>query len=73
MFAFPQPHYMPCAECGASVARAETEQHLCADERRLDYEIVQLRAEIDEFDRQLADYLQTPRGQFAVWYAANRR
>ena len=73
MFAFPQPHYMPWAECGASVARAETEHHLCADERRLDYEVVQLRPEIDEFDRQLADYLQTLRGQFAVWYAANRR
>lgn len=73
MFLFPQPQYMPCAECGASVARAESEHHLCGDERRVDYEIIQLRAEIDEFDRQLADYLQTLQGQFAVWYAAKRR
>jgi hypothetical protein len=73
MFTFPQPHYMPCAECGASLARAETEGHVCGDERRLDYEVIQLRAEVDEFELQLASYLQTLQGRFEVWYAANRR
>jgi hypothetical protein len=73
MFAFPQPQYMPCAECGASVTRDETEPHVCDAERRLDYEVIQLHAEVDEFDRQLSHYLQTLHGQFEIWYAANRR
>ncbi len=73
MLAFPQPQYLPCAECGASVACDEAEPHVCDAERRLDYEVIQLRAEVDQFDRQLADYLQTLRGQFEVWYAANKR
>ena len=73
MFVFPQPQYMPCAECGASVPRDQTERHVCGDERRLDYELIQLRAEVDAFDQQLAGYLQTLQGRFEVWYAANRR
>ena len=73
MFVFPQPQYMPCAACGASVPRHQTEHHVCGDERRLDYELIQLRAEVDAFDQQLACYLQTLQGRFEVWYAANRR
>jgi hypothetical protein len=73
MFAFPQPHYMPCADCGASVARGEAQLHVCESERRLDFAIVQLRGELQEFDVQLAAYLETARGRFEAWYAANRR
>jgi len=73
MIGFPQPHYMPCLDCGASVARAESGGHVCAPERRLDFAIFQLRGELEQFDAQLTAYLKTPRGQFEAWYAANRR
>jgi len=73
MFAFPQPHYMPCVECGASVPRDEAERHLCEQERRLDFAVFQLRGEGAELDEQLAAYLDTPRGRFEAWYAAQRR
>jgi hypothetical protein len=73
MFAFPQPHYMPCVECGASVARTERELHTCNRERRLDFAVFQLRDELEQFDEVLIAYLESPRGRFEVWYAAHRR
>jgi hypothetical protein len=65
--------YMPCAECGASVDRGSAGSHSCDAERRLDYRLFQLRDEIAAFDRLLAEYLESPRGRFEVWYAAARR
>jgi hypothetical protein len=68
-----QPHYMPCVECGASVARTERELHGCSRERRLDFEIFQLREELEQFDEVFMAYLESPRGRFEVWYAAHHR
>jgi hypothetical protein len=73
MFALPQPHYMPCSDCGASLARTERELHVCDRERQLDFVLFQLRAELEQFDEQLTEYLATPQGQFEAWYAAHRR
>jgi DNA-binding transcriptional regulator YiaG len=73
MFSFPQPSFMPCEECGASVARPERDAHECERERRVDYQVVQLREEIEAFDSSLAAYLATSHGQFAAWDAERRR
>jgi hypothetical protein len=73
MHAFPQPHYMPCAECGASVARAEEELHACDPERRLDFVCVQLRDECARFEEELGAFLASARGRFEAWYASQRR
>jgi hypothetical protein len=64
---------MPCPECGASVARGALDEHQCERERWLDYNLLQLRPELDAFDDQLVAYLQTPQGRFELWYAAHRR
>ena len=64
---------MPCDDCGASVARAEREKHSCDLERRIDYELFQLRGEVEAFDEQFGVYLESPGGRFAEWYAARRR
>ena len=64
---------MPCNECGASVARATRDEHRCDAERRLDYELFQLRAAVAAFDQQFGDYLESPTGRFDVWYAARTR
>jgi hypothetical protein len=70
---FREPSFMPCEECGESVARAEREQHTCSPERRLEYELFQLRHELAEFDEQLRFYLASPRGRFEAFYAERRR
>jgi len=69
----PQPAYMPCSECGASVAREERDLHVCDEQRRLDYRMFQLREEIAAFGADLDAYLDSPQGRFELFYAARRR
>ncbi len=64
---------MPCTECGASVARGERDAHVCDAERRLEFELFQLRGAIAAFDAELAAYLDSPQGRFEAWDAERRR
>jgi len=73
MFGFPEPRFMPCDECGASVARAERARHSCEDGRRLDYLVLQHHGEIEAFDDELGRYLESPQGRFEAWDAERRR
>ena len=70
---FPPPAFMPCSECGSSVARGQEDAHRCDPERRLDFAMFQLRAEVDAFDRSLGGYLDSPQGRFEQWDAERRR
>ena len=65
--------YMPCDECGASLARDEREGHACERERWLDYQVTQRRAELEGFELELGYYLQSPQGRFELWYAERER
>lgn len=64
---------MPCPVCGASVAVAEQKQHVCDPERRLDYELFQLRDDVARLDAQIDAYLDSPSGRFEQWYAERER
>jgi formate dehydrogenase maturation protein FdhE len=68
-----QSRYMPCPECGASVDHVEAEAHACEQERRVSYQLFQLRDEVARFDAELAEYLASPRGRFEQFYAARTR
>jgi hypothetical protein len=69
----PQPAYMPCEECGASVAVGARDEHVCSAQRQLEYELFKLRAELAAFDDQFAAYLESPQGRFELWYAERER
>lgn len=71
--ALPQPTHMPCPDCGASVRRGGTEQHVCDETQRKTYELFQARLEADRFDSELTTWLDTPSGRFAVFYAERER
>ena len=74
MFGFyTQPSFMPCDQCGASVARSERDSHVCDEQRRLDYAMFQLRTEISGFDEQWRTFLASPRGRFEAYDATRRR
>jgi hypothetical protein len=73
MLEFPQPDRLPCPECGASVARGDSETHACDEERRLDYLVIQHRDELERFDEELGAWLDSPAGQFAAWLAERGR
>jgi hypothetical protein len=69
----PPPRHMPCDTCGESLRSASAAEHLCEEQRRLDYAIFLSRAELDGFDDELAAWLDTPAGRFAQFDAARGR
>ena len=74
MFAsFPQPAHLPCPACGESLPQEDLDAHVCAHDRWIGYQVFQLRHEIDDFDAELASYLESPQGQFELWYAERER
>jgi hypothetical protein len=73
MFGLPEPAFMPCAECGESIAKANKDQHVCERERWLDYQLFVRRAELERFDTDLSAYLDSPEGRFQAWDAERRR
>jgi hypothetical protein len=74
MFAFfAYSKYLPCPECGASLAGEERDEHVCDDERRLDFQMFRLRGQIVRFEADLGQFLETPAGRFETWYAEQRR
>ena len=65
--------FMPCPDCGASLDQRESGVHRCDHQRWLDYQLFQLRDEVEAFERELGAYLATPRGRFELWYAQRKR
>lgn len=70
---FPQPRFTPCPECGGSVARAEIDEHVCDQERWLDYQMFQQRDLMASFESDLNAYLTSAHGRFELWYAERGR
>jgi hypothetical protein len=62
--------FMPCPDCGASVDRSQSDAHHCDPERRADYRMFALRAEVAGLEDQFMDFLESSRGRFEVWVAA---
>jgi endogenous inhibitor of DNA gyrase (YacG/DUF329 family) len=69
----PEPAFMPCPECGASVPRAERDEHVCERERWLDYQLFVRQAEVARFDADLAAYFDSPEGRLRVREAERGR
>jgi hypothetical protein len=70
---FFESKYMPCEECGVSLASEERDGHECERERWLDYQITQRRCDLEGFELELGYYLESPQGRFEVWYAERER
>jgi hypothetical protein len=64
--------YMPCPDCGASLDRHDG-AHECERECWLEFQLFQLRDEVDELEAELAEYLASPRGRFELYYAERER
>jgi hypothetical protein len=69
----PQPAYMPCEECGVSVAVGARDGHVCSEQRRVEYQMCRLRGEVEAFGDQFTAYLESPHGRFELWYAERER
>jgi hypothetical protein len=70
---FAHPSFMPCTECGTSVAAAKRDEHVCDPERLLDYRMFHLREEVAGLDVGLREFLDSAHGRFAQWLAERER
>ena len=68
-----QSRYMPCTQCGASVERTAHETHVCDSERRLSYQLFQLRGEVERFEAEFSAFLGSALGKFEAWCARRER
>lgn len=73
VFPSPQPRYTSCGDCGAWMRSGEVDDHVCEPGLLLDFQLVRLRPGVCRFETDLADWLLTPAGRFAIFYAARRR
>ena len=70
---YPQSQYIPCPDCGAPVPAEEEADHRCELDRFVEYQLLLLRPQIAAFELQFHDWLCTPQGRFALYYAARQR
>ena len=70
---YPQSQYVPCPDCGAPVPAEEEADHSCELDRFVEYQLLLLRPQIAAFELQFHDWLCTPQGRFALYYAARQR
>ena len=68
-----QSQYTPCPDCGAPVPVEDEGAHRCERERYVEYQMLLLRLQISAFEQQFRDWLRTPQGRFATYYAARQR
>lgn len=64
---------MPCDRCGESLRRTAAAEHVCDDERRLDYAVFLAGGGLDGLEDELTAWLDTPAGRFAQYEAARGR
>jgi hypothetical protein len=65
--------FIPCEDCGVSVAKSEYSTHVCEPERRVAYQMIQHREEIAGVEHEIRSYLDSPKGRFEAWYAERKR
>lgn len=67
--------YTSCRECGTSVGLdgLEPEQHRCDNRHRLEHVLRLAVAEVELFEPELREYLESAQGRFEVFYAARTR
>jgi len=71
--ALPSPDHLPCPDCGALVPSDADQLHICDDQQRLEYQLHELKAEMDRFSEDFGDWLNTPEGRLQQWIAERER
>jgi hypothetical protein len=65
--------FVPCEDCGASIAKSEYETHVCEPHRRLEYQMILHRDELAGVEDEIRTYFDSPKGRFEAWYAERKR
>ena len=73
MYSFFLSEYRPCPDCGVPIHNTLADEHQCDPERKLDWELLLLRPDIESFEDDFTRWLETPGGRFETWYAERAR
>lgn len=69
--AFTRWGFRACMGCGDTIA--PDKEHECDPERALNWQVCLVLPQIERIDGEIAAFLATPQGQFAVFYAERER
>jgi len=65
--------YIACGECGALIERDGSDCHACQREQWIEFQVSQVRRDLERLDDEFEAFLTTPQGSFELWYAERRR
>jgi hypothetical protein len=65
--------FVPCEDCGVSVAKSDYAAHVCEPDRLVAYQMIQHRDDIARVEDEIRTYLASPEGRFEAWYAERKR
>jgi hypothetical protein len=68
-----RPRMSTCPGCGEDVPARALNVHVCEWALWLDHQVALRRGELDRFEGELGAYLDSPGGQFDLWYAERER
>jgi hypothetical protein len=65
--------YLPCRECGALLSSQQRSGHTCSPEDSVVHQVTKARVQLTAFENEVAQFLETSAGQFALFLAERQR
>lgn len=64
--------YLPCSECGSLLSSEQRSRHACDPDESAAHQIVKARVQLTVFEDEVARFLETSAGKFAVFLAQRK-
>lgn len=61
--------YLPCKECGKFLSSEQRARHACSPDDTVVHQVTRARVQLTILEDELARFLQTPHGRFALFLA----
>jgi len=65
--------YLPCPGCGALLSSEQRSGHVCDPEETALHQVVKARVQLARFEEEVARFLATSQGRFALFLAKRQR
>ena len=65
--------YLPCRECGVLLSSEQRSRHVCRPEDFVVHQVTKARVQLTAFENEVAQFLETSAGKFALFLAKRQR
>jgi hypothetical protein len=65
--------YLPCSECGALLSSEQRRRHVCSADDAAVHQVTKARVQLTLLEDELARFLETAQGRFALYLARRQR